>query len=223
MRESEIKMLAPLAQHFRIYAVNRAPGMRPGTTMAAIATEHAEALQAEFGTPVNILGVSSGGSLGLQLAADHPSAVRKLVIASSGYALEKAAREAQMRYGQAAARGRRALHHMADVGFQSPIVKYLAIAGMWLVDPLARPKNPADTLAFIEAEDVFDLTGRLGDITVPTLVLGGDRDGAYSTTTFRHTADGIPDSHLIIYPGTTHIGVVRHPRFVPDIVDFLAD
>ncbi|MEV5839992.1 hypothetical protein [Nocardia sp. NPDC052112] len=86
---------------------------------------------------------------------------------------------------------------------------------------LARPKNPADTLAFICAEDAFDLGGRLGEISASTLVVGGDRDGAYRTETFRRTADGIPNSHLIIYPHTTHIGVVK--RSVPDVVTFLAD
>ena len=37
-RSFEVKMLAPLARHFDVYAVNRAPGLAPGTTMAEIAT-----------------------------------------------------------------------------------------------------------------------------------------------------------------------------------------
>ncbi|MGW4773407.1 alpha/beta fold hydrolase [Nocardia sp. NPDC004278] len=221
LRQSEIRTLAPLAAHFRVYAVNRAPGMAEGTTMADIAAEHARALHDEFGEPVDVVGVSSGGSLALQLAADHPAAVRRLIIASSGYTLENATRAAQLRYGEAAYAGKRGLHHMAAVAFKSPVAQRLAAAGMWLADPLARPRNPADTLAFIRAEDAFDLTGRLSDITAPTLVLGGDSDGGYSTETFRRTADGIPNSRLIIYPHTTHIGVVK--RFVPDVVAFLAD
>ncbi|WP_433198853.1 alpha/beta fold hydrolase [Nocardia sp. CA-107356] len=221
MRQSEIKTLAPLAAHFRVYAVNRAPGMAEGTTMSDIAAEHARALHDEFGGPVDVLGVSSGGSLALQLAADQPAAVRRLIIASSGYTLENAAREAQLHYGEAAYAGKRALHHMAAVGFRSPIAQRLAAAGLWLADPFARPRNPADTLAFIRAEDAFDLTGRLGDITAPTLVVGGDSDSAYSAETFRRTADGIPNSRLIIYPDTTHIGVVK--RCIPDVVAFLAD
>ncbi|MEV4899445.1 LuxR C-terminal-related transcriptional regulator, partial [Nonomuraea sp. NPDC055795] len=32
-----------------------------------------------FGGPVDVLGMSSGGSLALQLAADHPEAVRRVV------------------------------------------------------------------------------------------------------------------------------------------------
>ncbi|WP_280408690.1 alpha/beta fold hydrolase [Nocardia brasiliensis] len=221
MRDSEIKMLAPLARHFRVYAVSRAPGMAAGTTMADIAAAHADALRAEFGEPVDVVGVSSGGSVALQLAVDHPTAVRRLIVASSGYRLDPLAKESQIRYGEAAFAGRRALHHMASTTVSSPILARVAGAAMWLIDPLARPKNPADTLAFLRAEDDFDLSDRLGEILVPTLVLGGERDAGYSTENFRRTADGIPDSRLIIYPGTSHTGVTRHPRFAPDITEFL--
>ncbi|MFF3222227.1 alpha/beta fold hydrolase [Nocardia suismassiliense] len=221
MRNSEIKMLTPLARHFRVYAVNRAPGMAEGTTMGEIAAQHADALQAEFGEPVDVLGVSSGGSLALQLAADHPGAVRRLVIASSGYRLDPLAKQAQIRYGEAAFAGRRALHHLAPITASSRLVARLAGAGMWLIDPLGRPKNPADTLAFVRAEDEFDLSDRLAEIAAPTLVLGGERDAAYSTENFRHTADGIPNSRLVIYPGTSHMGVVKHAHFARDVSEFL--
>lgn len=221
MRRSEVKTLAPLARHFRVYAVNRAPGMAAGTTMADIAREHAEALLGEFGGPVDVLGISSGGSLALQLAADHPSAVRRLVVASSGYRLEDAARESQMKYATAAVAGKRSLQHLVTQGIESPVKARLVGALAWLADPLVRPKNPADTLAFVRAEDAFDLDGRLADITAPTLVVGGDRDEYYSVETFRRTADGIPDARLVVYPDTNHLGAIKHGRFAPDVTAFL--
>ncbi|MEU7764099.1 alpha/beta hydrolase [Nocardia sp. NPDC049190] len=222
LRDSEIKVLAPLARQHRVYAVNRAPGMAEGTTMSDIAADHADALRAEFGEPVDVLGISSGGSVALQLAADHPDVVRRLVIASSGYRLDPVAKEGQMRYAEAVLRGRRAMHHMASCSFVSPGAARLAAIAMWLIDPLSRPKNPADTHAFLRAEDQFDLGGRLRDITALTLVIGGERDAAYSTTNFRRTADGIPNSRLIIYPGTGHVGAVKHPRFAGDVNSFLS-
>ncbi|MGK8521979.1 alpha/beta fold hydrolase [Nocardia asteroides] len=221
MRESEIKVLRPLAEHFRVFAVGRAPGMAEGITMAEIAAEHADALRGEFGEPVDVLGVSSGGSVALQLAADHPRAVRRLVVASSGYRLDPVAKEGQMRYAEAALQGRRAMHHMASSVVSSPVAARFAAVAMWMLDPLTRPRNPADTHAFLRAEDEFDLTDRLGDIQAPTLVIGGERDAAYSLATFRRTADGIPDSRLVIYPGASHMGAVKHPRFATDVLTFL--
>ncbi|WP_336084298.1 alpha/beta fold hydrolase [Nocardia sp. SSK8] len=221
MRKSEVKTMAPLARRFRVYAVNRAPGMAAGTTMADIAREHAEALLAEFGGPVDVLGISSGGSLALQLAADQPRAVRRLVVASSGYHLEDSARQSQMKYATAAAAGKRSLQHLLTQGIESPLKARLVGAVGWLADPLVRPKNPADTLAFVHAEDAFDLDGRLADITAPTLIIGGDHDEYYSTDTFRHTADGIPSARLEIYPDTNHLGAIKHPRFAEDVTEFL--
>ncbi|WP_280234258.1 alpha/beta fold hydrolase [Nocardia cyriacigeorgica] len=221
LRNSEIKTLAPLARHYRVYAVNREPGMAEGTTMADIAATHAAALHAEFGEPVDILGMSSGGSVALQLAVDHPEVVRRMVIASSGYRLDPAAKQGQLRYAQALAAGKRALHHLAPISVGNPVAARVAAGAMWLFDPLDRPKNPADPIAFVHAEDAFDLDDRLGEITVPTLVIGGDKDAAYSVANFRRTADGIPDARLIIYPGAGHMGAIKHERFVPDVVGFL--
>ncbi|TLG09861.1 alpha/beta fold hydrolase [Nocardia cyriacigeorgica] len=223
MRSSELKKLAGLARHYRVYAVGRAPGTPAGTTMADIAAEHADALRAEFGTPVDILGVSSGGSIALQLAADHPEVVRKLVVVSSACRLDPATRIGQRRYAEAVLAGKRGLHHMAMVAVANPVGARLVGAAMWLLDPLMRPTVPADTHHFLMAEDGFDVTDRLGEITVPTLVIGGERDPSYSAETFRRTADGIPDGRLILYPRTGHMGAVTHPELVGDVVRFLDD
>ncbi|HSL77013.1 MAG TPA: alpha/beta fold hydrolase, partial [Candidatus Limnocylindrales bacterium] len=76
-RTFEVKLLAPLARRFDVFAVNRAPGLSPGTTMADIARQHAAAIREAFGEPIDLLGISSGGSIALQVAADHPDVVRR--------------------------------------------------------------------------------------------------------------------------------------------------
>lgn len=221
MRSSELKKLSGLARHFRVYAVGRAPGTPAGATMADLAAEHADALRTEFGGPVDVLGVSSGGSIALQLAADHTEVVRTLIVASAACRLDPALRIGQRRYAEAVLAGRRGLHHLAVVSVGNPVGARLAGAAMWLLDPMMRPKVPADTYRFLLAEDGFDVTARLGEITVPTLIIGGERDASYSAATFRRTADGIPGGRLILYPGTSHMGVLTHPDFVDDVVDFV--
>ena len=76
-RLAEMQMLRPLAGRFRVHAVARPPGLPAGITMAGIAAQHGSALRGRFSGPVDVLGVSSGGSIALQLAADHPSVVRR--------------------------------------------------------------------------------------------------------------------------------------------------
>lgn len=71
--DPDVRLLSALARGgFTVYAVNRRPGLKVGTTMADLATNHARALKAGFGMPVDILGTSTGGSVASQLAADYP-------------------------------------------------------------------------------------------------------------------------------------------------------
>ncbi|MDA1360893.1 hypothetical protein O1R50_14780 [Glycomyces luteolus] len=51
--------------------------------MADIAGDYAVALHHQFRDPVDIVGSSTGGSAALQLAADHPGALRGMVLLSS--------------------------------------------------------------------------------------------------------------------------------------------
>lgn len=221
-RRAEVRLLSPLARHVRVVAVGRAPGLAPGTSMADIARDHAEALRAEFGTAVDVMGVSSGGSIALQLAADHPDVVRRLVLVSAGHRLGAAARRAQLGYVEAAAAGRRGAHLLAPLKVRSRVGARLLAPLMWLLDPLTRPADPADMLAFARAEDAFDLGDRLPEITAPTLVIAGERDPVYPPEVFRRTADGVQDGRLVVYPRVGHGGTLTHRRFVPDVAAFLA-
>ncbi len=78
---------ALLADGREVRWLNRRAGLRPGTTMADLARDYATAVRHHFGRPVDIVGVSTGGSVALQLAADHPEVVRRLVVVSAAYRL----------------------------------------------------------------------------------------------------------------------------------------
>lgn len=220
-RSFEVKMLAPLARHFDVYAVNRAPGLAPGTTMAEIATQHADAFAAKFGGPVDLLGISSGGSIALEVAADHPDAVRRLVLVCAASRIGPEAAAAQMRYINAVAAGKRGAHHLAPMKVSSRIGAKLLAPIMWLMDPLARPKDPSDMVAFARAEDAFDVSARLGDVTAPTLVIAGERDNVYGLDLLRSTAEGVGDGRLIVYPGASHASAMTDKRLGDDVAAFL--
>ena len=220
-RSFEIRMVRPFARHFRVYVCNRAPGLAPGTTMGEIATQHAEAIRREFNGPVDLLGMSSGGSIALQVAADHPDVVRRLVLVGAAARIGDPARAAQMRYIDAVDAGRRGAHHLAPMKVSSKLGARLLAPVMWLLDPLARPKDPSDMVAFARAEDAFDLRDRLAEVTAPTLVVGGARDEVYSADVLRSTAAGVRDGRLILYDGKSHASAFTDKRLGPDVVQFL--
>ena len=97
MRRTHEQARRPWTSGRRVFCLNRRVGLPLGLTMPMLAAEHVEAMRAEFGEPVDVLGLSTGGSIAQQLAADHPDVVRRLVLISTGCRLGPAARMAHRR------------------------------------------------------------------------------------------------------------------------------
>jgi pimeloyl-ACP methyl ester carboxylesterase len=76
-------------------------------------------------------------------------------------------------------------------------------------------------IALLAAEVDFDLGERLHEITVPTLVVGGDRDRCYPRELIEATAHGIPKARLVLYEGRGHSGVAADRRLPRDVLAFL--
>jgi pimeloyl-ACP methyl ester carboxylesterase len=83
---------ATYAWDMQVWWVNRRTGLAAGVTMAELAADYAEGISRWFVGPIDVLGVSTGGSVALQLAADHPDVVCRLVLVSSACRLAPHAR-----------------------------------------------------------------------------------------------------------------------------------
>ncbi|WIY01033.1 alpha/beta fold hydrolase [Amycolatopsis mongoliensis] len=218
----EAQQCKRLAEGREVWWIARRGDGTPPTTIAELAREHAEALRWWFGRPVDVVGVSTGGSIALQLAADHPDVVRRLVIVSAAYRLGTFGLSTQRSAAKALRqhRPRRAGAAMTAIMGAKPVTRRIMRALGWLLGPvIARPADPG-LVATIDAEDDFDLKTRLSDITAPTLVAGGDQDACYGRELFEETAAGIPDARLILYPGRGHLGIDRG-RVAQDVLAFL--
>ncbi len=225
-RRYEVRWLAPLARGFTVYRVNRKVGLKRGATFADLADDYALALESEFASPVDVLGVSTGGMIAQQFAVNHPHLLRGLVLGGAAHRLGPVAREAERRSARFAARGdhRRSLAAMAPVFVASPLLRRLVGGMYWLTAPLVgmgRDWHPSDMIATIEAEVAFDIGDRLGEISAPTLVIRGGRDRAFTPELFKQTAERIPAARLIVYEGRGHGGSLRDRRFARDVVSFL--
>jgi len=211
-----------------IYIVNRKPGMPEGYSMKDIADDYAAMIAAEFGVPVDVLGVSTGGSIVQHFAADHPDLVRKLIIHSSAYTLSESAKILQLRVGYfASQRNWRAanLAMFSDMvpgrGFLKYVLKPVVWLAAMLMGTFGTPKDPNDLVVTIEAEDKHNFKDRLGQITAPTLVIAGDQDPFYTEELFRETAAGIPNGRLILYKGMGHPASGK--QFGRDVLAFLSE
>ena len=217
--------LGSLASRRRLVLLNRRPGLPRGMTMEDLAAEHAEAIAQGLATPVDVVGVSTGGSIAQQVAADHPGTVRRLVLVSTACRLGPEARRAQR---QIAARLRAGARRQAFAVMGAELVppgrgQIPAGAVAWLAGPLViRDRQGLDDMATtIEAEDGFDLARCSSPIAARTLILAGRDDRFYAPELFDETARLIAAAELHLLTGRGHITVMSDRRFRAQLDGFL--
>jgi pimeloyl-ACP methyl ester carboxylesterase len=221
-------MLKPFTRVRRVHFFNRRPDLPRGMTMADIAAEHAAALREGFGNqPVDVFGISTGGSIAQQVAADHPDVVRRLVLASTACRLGADGRVLQRRV---AARLRKGSKRQASAVMMAGLVppgrgQYAAGVAAWLAAPkiLHTDADAADMATTIEAEDDFDLARLPNPISAPTLIVAGTEDRFYSQPLFAETERLIPGSRLRVFHGRGHVTSTMHKDWGPEIVRFLEE
>jgi pimeloyl-ACP methyl ester carboxylesterase len=217
-----------LGNEYTVFQVMRKRGLPQGYTLAAMGDDYAAMIEEEFGGPVDVIGVSTGGSIAQHFAADHPDLVRSLVLHSSAYVLGDEGKRWQLRIG-ALAQQRRFVSAYAVIfgallphrGIQQALFKPLAWLGALWMAAMSAPRDPSDLVVTVAAEDCHNFKSRLAQITSPTLVAAGDKDPFYTPALFRETAAGIPNARLVLYPGVGHPASGR--LFNRDVLAFLKD
>jgi pimeloyl-ACP methyl ester carboxylesterase len=209
-----------LKEDYTTYIVLRKPGLPDGYSLQNMSDDYATMINEELGKPVDVIGVSTGGSIAQHFAADHPDLIRKLIIQSSAYTLSDSTKRIQLRAGDLARQRQWKAAYATMFGpmrYSKPVIWIISLlAGM-----LAAPCDPSDFVVTIEAEDKFNFKDRLAQIAAPTLVAAGDQDPFYPETLFRETAAGIPNARLILYEGKSH--PVGGKQFRRDILMFLKE
>jgi pimeloyl-ACP methyl ester carboxylesterase len=217
--------VAELARTRRVVVFNRRPRIPHGMTMAELAAEHADAIRQGLNAPVDVVGVSTGGSIAQQLAADHPGAVARLALVSTACRLGDEGRRLQRRV---AARIRAGAQRQASAVMAAGIVppglgQVAAAAAGWLLGPsaISKPGDLDDMATTIEAEDDFDLAA-CRVIEAPTLILAGADDRFYARELFEETARLIPGSELHLVAGRGHMTVMGDRGARSALVSFLS-
>lgn len=221
MHESALR---PWARTRRVFYFNRRVGLPVGMTMAMLAAEHAVALGSAFNEPVDVVGMSTGGSIAQQLAADHPGVVDRLLLISTGCRLGPMARQAQR---QVAARIRAGAHGQALAVMAAEVVprwrgRYVAAAMASRLGPrLFSTEHLRDMATTIDAEDGFDLV-HCPTITRTTLLIAGGRDRFYERALLEETAALIPGCGLSLHRARGHITVTSSPTAIAEALRFLS-
>jgi pimeloyl-ACP methyl ester carboxylesterase len=222
-----VGMYTFLGKAYTVYVAGYQSGLPRGCSLNTIADDYATMIQTEFEGAVDIIGVSTGGSIAQCFAADHPDLVRRLIIQSSAFTLSSETKALQLHIAHLAREKRWVKANVAFLQYLAPRKGILKVVsgpairlGAFLMS-LGAPLDPADIVTLIEAEDRFEFSKRLSEIVAPTLIAAGDSDPFYPEELFRQTAAGIPHSKLILYKGMGHPAMGK--RFERDVLAFLKE
>ena len=220
--------LTKLAESRRVIGVDlhghghTALGARSKISLVDIGRDLAVVIQKLGFKQVDVMGYSFGGGAALQLAFQHPTLVRRLVVLSAPYAQNGFF--AEMLPQQAAVSGA-----MADAMKETPMYKaYVAIA--------PRPQDFPRLLDAMGAymRQPYDWSADVKKLTMPVMLVFGDSDmirPEHIVSFYQLLGGGLKDAgwqrenmsknRLAILPDLTHYEVFASPAFATTVLPFL--
>jgi pimeloyl-ACP methyl ester carboxylesterase len=212
---------------YTAWMVARKRNMPRGHSFADMADDYAELIANEFSGKVDVvIGISTGGQIGFYLAARHPDRFGHIVITAAGYADSERAKEILLPYARLAGEGRTGEAMASMFGVLYPtlprgVTRALGEVMGRLALGNTHPHYANDVMVEAEAELACDARDVLPDISVPVLLVCGDRDEGFSKEVYEETARLIPDSTLRMYEGLGHMGVANDKRYPRDVLDYV--
>ncbi|MBC7798770.1 MAG: alpha/beta hydrolase [Pyrinomonadaceae bacterium] len=229
------KQFREFGKHYHTIALdNRDAGDSDLTTAPYTVADQADDAAAILRTlkveKANVIGISMGGFMSLELTLRHPELVQKLVLVATSAG------------GKSSARPHLnlipfflllPLFGRNDAGTRAEMVYKRIMAPDFLganreesdiIKEIARYK-PMSRAAYnrpLRACQLHDAAARLDRINKPTLVIHGESDPLVPAANGRNLAKNIKNARLIIYEKTGHIPIIeRAADFNRDVLNFL--
>jgi L-proline amide hydrolase len=189
---------------------------------------------------LHIFGNSWGGMLAMEYALTQPTGVASMIVASSPASIPQWVAEANRLRSLLPEDVQETLTSHEEAG-TTDSAEYEQACLVFYHRHVCRldewPDCVLRSFAFIEEHGVvyktmngpsefhvigplkdWDITGRLGEIRIPTLVITGEHDEA--TPAINETVSGgIPGSESVIYPGASHMAHVEDPEGFMRVLD----
>lgn len=179
----------------------------------------------------HVAGHSMGGRVAQWMALDHPDRVRSLILAATG--------PGEWRTDKPVTRGipLHTARAMIELGYEAYMREHIAATFFtpdfaeahpdrvaWLVDAFWKSQPPLDDyLRHIVARQEHQTADRLTELTMPSLVLIGDRDVHQGGTGVHweqsaYLAEHLPNVEKAVVPDTSHGYFWEAPDVAADIV-----
>lgn len=196
------------------------PGHGAKSQVAADLTEGARLLARECGQG-DWVGYSMGGRFALHVALASPEVVSRLVLVSTTPGIEDDVAR-QRRHEEDETRAQSLLLYgvesFLDEWLQSPLFATLPADAAGREERLSNtPEGLASSLRLAGTGTQESLWPRLGELTMPTLVVAGSRDDKF-TAIARRMAEALPRAELALLDGGHAVHLERPAEF-SELVD----
>jgi proline iminopeptidase len=222
--------LSPLAEVCQlVYVDHRGNGRSDRTDQSTYTIEQMaddlEALRLQLGLgEVIVFGHSFGGMVAQTYALKYPDSYSKLILAATTPSYEfwdeaqeiaeATATEAQKAIVNDLFEGRITSQAQHDEWWRTCMSMYFHKPDHELIaEELKRMIGAVDVTNYMMKHELpsFNVRDRLHEITVPTLVIGGEHDWVTPPSQSRAIADRIPGAELVIMDDCGHMGFAEEP------------
>jgi pimeloyl-ACP methyl ester carboxylesterase len=196
-------------------------------TIVELADDAAGLLDALGWESAHVMGISMGGMVAQELALRHPERVRTLTLGctyAGGEGQSLTDPEVIQHLGQLFLTGR--TEEGLRAGFEYNVSRDFATEArnFELVRRIAAELPASLDIMMLQVQAIagHDTSGRLGEITAPTLVIHGTEDQMLPATNARAIAERIPGARLEIFEGVGHAFWWERPERSAELVRELA-
>lgn len=165
----------------------------------------------------HVLGISMGGMVGQDLAARHGDRLRTLTLGctyAGGAAQQLSPPETfqKLQAGWSSGDRELALRTGWEVNVSAAFAADEAAYASFKENALAVPARLPAIMQQLQAISRFDVSARLGSITVPTLVIHGDQDAMLPVANGRWIAEQVPGAKYEELEGIGHLFWLEAPE-----------
>ena len=220
------KVFRPFVEDgYTVFLVGHKPDLPHGYTIDDMAEDYARLIDDEFAGHVDlVVADSSGGMIAFCLAARHPDLFGHVATIVASHRMTEEANAANLEAARLLRAGRKTDAAEAMVTSLYPNIRLRWVTRL-LASVIARVSfpanyNPSDVMVAAEAIAAFDGSEVLPTISVPVLMVCGDRDRFVPKAVYEQTAELIPDCAVKLYEGKDHLGTILDKRLPRDVLAF---
>jgi 3-oxoadipate enol-lactonase len=192
-------------------------------SIADLADDVAAIIETVADEPVDVVGLSMGGSTAILLAQRHPDLVARLVLAdtTADYGPDRVAQWTERAEKAVGVPREKQVTFQVDRWFSPSFVEAHPDEVRRVSDIFVATNSQAHAAA-CHAFAGLDAEAGLGDIQAPTLVLVGREDYATPPAMAETLASRIPHAHLEVLDDTRHLSLIERPDIWPVVEKHLS-